>query len=57
MRDANAAKGLLYRRARALANYETANKALDKARSKNKDVHLVSFQPSALNGGNCIQGM
>jgi len=39
-RDSNAAKGLLYRRARALANYENANKALDKARAKNKDVKL-----------------
>jgi len=38
MRDSLAAKWLLYRRARALANYEAANKSLDKARSKNKDV-------------------
>ena len=43
MRDSLAAKHLLYRRARALANYEAANKALDKARSKNKDVQAVSF--------------
>ena len=42
MRDSLAAKHLLYRRARALANYEAANKALDKARSKNKDVQAVS---------------
>ena len=42
MRDSNAAKNLLYRRLRALADYENANKALDKARSKNKDVHAVS---------------
>lgn len=38
MRDSNAAKNLLYRRLRALATYEQCNKALDKARSKNKDV-------------------
>lgn len=38
MRDAEAAKGLLYRRMRCLANLETANKNLDKARAKNKDV-------------------
>ncbi|KAJ8361474.1 hypothetical protein SKAU_G00179990 [Synaphobranchus kaupii] len=29
---------LLYRRARALADYENSNKALDKARLKSKDV-------------------
>lgn len=29
---------LLYRRGRALVDYENANKALDKARAKNKDV-------------------
>lgn len=38
MRDAEAAKGLLYRRMRCLANLENANKNLDKARAKNKDV-------------------
>uniref|UniRef100_A0A8C9TH20 Sorting nexin 5 n=1 Tax=Scleropages formosus TaxID=113540 RepID=A0A8C9TH20_SCLFO len=38
MRDIQAAKDLLYRRARALADYENANKALDKARLKSKDV-------------------
>eukprot|EP00111_Clytia_hemisphaerica_P005114 TCONS_00014733-protein len=37
-RDAQAAKGLLYRRMRCLANLENANKNLDKARAKNKDV-------------------
>jgi hypothetical protein len=42
MRDSNAAKNLLYRRLRALANYEKANKDLDKARAKNKDVGVVS---------------
>uniref|UniRef100_A0A3P8VQR3 Sorting nexin n=1 Tax=Cynoglossus semilaevis TaxID=244447 RepID=A0A3P8VQR3_CYNSE len=38
MRDIQAAKDLLYRRARALADYESSNKALDKARLKSKDV-------------------
>lgn len=41
MRDSSAAKNLLYRRARALANYETANKNLEKARAKNKEVQAV----------------
>uniref|UniRef100_A0A6Q2ZG20 PX domain-containing protein n=1 Tax=Esox lucius TaxID=8010 RepID=A0A6Q2ZG20_ESOLU len=38
MRDIQAAKDLLYRRARALADYENSNKALDKARLKSKDM-------------------
>jgi len=38
MKDSAAARDLLYRRGRALANYENANKNLDKARAKNKDV-------------------
>uniref|UniRef100_A0A8C6WFU1 Sorting nexin 5 n=1 Tax=Neogobius melanostomus TaxID=47308 RepID=A0A8C6WFU1_9GOBI len=38
MRDIQAAKDLLYRRARSLADYENSNKALDKARLKGKDV-------------------
>lgn len=42
MRDTTAAKNLLYRRLRALANHEAAVKQLDKARSKNKDVQAVS---------------
>ena len=42
MRDTEAAKGLLYRRMRCLANLESANKNLDKARAKNKDVAAVS---------------
>ncbi|MCL4119701.1 UNVERIFIED_CONTAM: hypothetical protein GTU68_058149 [Idotea baltica] len=41
MRDCTAAKNLLYRRLRCLANYEQANKNLDRARAKNKDVHAV----------------
>jgi len=38
MRDTSAAKDLLYRRLRCLANYESANKNLDKARQRNRDV-------------------
>ncbi|XP_048381098.1 sorting nexin-32-like isoform X2 [Stegostoma tigrinum] len=38
MRDSQAAKDLLYRRARSLSDYENANKALDRARMKNRDV-------------------
>lgn len=34
----SALQDLLYRRGRALVDYENANKALDKARAKNKDV-------------------
>lgn len=43
MRDSSAAKNLLYRRRRCLANYEAANKNLDKARAKNRDVGAVSY--------------
>ncbi|VVC97453.1 sorting nexin-32 isoform X1 [Leptidea sinapis] len=39
MRDTHAAKAVLVRRLRCLAAYETANKNLEKARAKNKDVH------------------
>lgn len=38
VRDTDAAKNLLYRRARCLHDYENANKALDKARAKGKEV-------------------
>lgn len=38
VRDTEAAKNLLYRRTRCLADYENANKALDKARVKGKEV-------------------
>lgn len=41
-RDSNAAKALLVRRLRCLAAYETANRSLERARAKNKDVHAVS---------------
>ncbi|XP_050558017.1 sorting nexin-6 isoform X1 [Spodoptera frugiperda] len=39
MRDAHAAKAVLVRRLRCLAAYEAANRNLEKARAKNKDVH------------------
>jgi len=38
MKDTGAARDLLYRRLRSLANYEAANRNLDRARSKNKEV-------------------
>ena len=38
MRDSKAALDLMYRRSRCLADLETANKTLDKARAKNKDI-------------------
>ncbi|XP_058456428.1 sorting nexin-32 isoform X1 [Malaya genurostris] len=38
-RDSDAAKALLVRRLRCLAAYEAANRNLEKARSKNKDIH------------------
>uniref|UniRef100_A0A8C7VN17 Sorting nexin n=1 Tax=Oncorhynchus mykiss TaxID=8022 RepID=A0A8C7VN17_ONCMY len=44
MRDIQAAKDLLYRRARTLADYENSNKALGKARLKSKDVAAAEEQ-------------
>nr|XP_031546772.1 LOW QUALITY PROTEIN: sorting nexin-32 [Vicugna pacos] len=41
MRDSQAAKDLLYRRLRSLADYENANKALDKARTRNREVRTA----------------
>lgn len=41
MRDSLAAKNLLYRRTRSLVDYENANKNLEKARTKNKDVPVA----------------
>jgi len=43
MRDSSAAKDLLYRRLRSLANYENMNKNLEKARAKNKEVHAAEL--------------
>ncbi|KAL1488479.1 hypothetical protein ABEB36_014947 [Hypothenemus hampei] len=42
MRDSQAAKSLLVRRLKCLASYENANRALEKARHKNKEIHAVS---------------
>ncbi|XP_050296711.1 sorting nexin-6 isoform X1 [Anthonomus grandis grandis] len=41
MRDSQAAKALLVRRLKCLVLYENANKALEKARQKNKDIHAA----------------
>ena len=41
--DSAAAKDLLYRRSRTLANFDLANRALEKARTKSKDVIQVPF--------------
>jgi hypothetical protein len=43
MRDSLAGKDLLYRRTRSLVDYENANKALEKARTKNKEVAVVRY--------------
>ncbi|XP_077290034.1 sorting nexin 6 isoform X1 [Arctopsyche grandis] len=40
-RDSHAAKCLLVRRLRCLQTYEAANRSLEKARTKNKDVHAA----------------
>lgn len=42
-RDSSAAKDLLYRRLRCLADYEQANRNLDRARAKNKHVHAAEL--------------
>ncbi|CAL8071755.1 unnamed protein product [Calicophoron daubneyi] len=47
--DAGAAKDLLYRRSRALADYEAANRTLDKARAKMKDVQAAEDAQFAAN--------
>ncbi|XP_062503796.1 sorting nexin-6-like [Corticium candelabrum] len=39
--DTKAAKDLLYRRMRSLVNFENSNKALEKARTKSKDVEAA----------------
>ncbi|XP_049949297.1 sorting nexin-6 isoform X3 [Schistocerca serialis cubense] len=43
MRDTFAAKQLLYRRLRCLTDYENANRNLEKARTKNKDIHAAEL--------------
>ncbi|XP_061727753.1 sorting nexin-32 isoform X2 [Cydia pomonella] len=47
MRDAHAAKAVLVRRLRCLAAYEAANRNLEKARAKNKDVHAAEQAQAA----------
>lgn len=42
-RESQAGKDLLYRRIRCLANYEAANKNLERARGKNRDIQKVLF--------------
>jgi len=44
--DTTAAKDLLFRRLRCLANYEKANKELDLARTRNKDVAIAENRQS-----------
>ncbi|XP_019532294.3 sorting nexin-32 isoform X2 [Aedes albopictus] len=46
-RDSNAAKALLIRRLRCLTAYEAANRNLEKARAKNKDVHAAESAQTA----------
>lgn len=41
MRDTSAAKDLLFRRLKSLSNYEKANKDLDLARARNRDVAIA----------------
>lgn len=47
--DAGAAKDLLYRRSRSLADYEAANRNLDKARAKMKDIQAAENAQFAAN--------
>lgn len=44
MRDTAAAKELLNRRLRCLANYEAANRNLERARARNRDVYQAENQ-------------
>jgi hypothetical protein len=43
MRDSKAALDLMYRRSRCLADFDTANKSLDRARQKNKDLQQAEI--------------
>jgi len=45
-RETSAAKDLLYRRLRCLANYEAANKNLERARAKNRDIQKAEQDQS-----------
>jgi sorting nexin-5/6/32 len=46
MRDSQAARALLVRRLKCLVNYENANRTLEKARHKNKDIHAAEAAQS-----------
>ncbi|VUZ40117.1 unnamed protein product [Hymenolepis diminuta] len=46
--ESSAAKDLLYRRSRALADYASANKALDKARAKQRDIAAAEANQMAM---------
>lgn len=49
VRDTEAAKNLLYKRLRSWADMNEANKALDRARQKQRDVAQVSTCPCLRN--------
>ena len=44
MRETQAAKDLLFRRLRCLSNYENANKSLEKARARSKDIQAAEIE-------------
>ncbi|KAH7730703.1 Protein SNX-6 a [Aphelenchoides avenae] len=44
MRETQAGKDLLYRRMRCLANYESANKNLERARAKNREIQKAETE-------------
>lgn len=44
MRESQAAKDLLYRRLRCLANYEAANKNLERCRARNRDIQKAEAE-------------
>lgn len=46
--ESSAAKDLLYRRSRALADYASANKALDRARAKQRDIAAADTHQMAM---------
>ena len=48
MRDSKAALDLMYRRSRCSADLETANKNLDKARAKNKEIPAAETHQLAI---------
>jgi len=47
MRETQAGKDLLYRRMRRLANYEAANKNLERARARNRDIPKAEEEQAA----------